>query len=499
MSGDVPVEHDCSVEVSHSPQSHVSQQEITKTQPCSAVEQHRGDRGDGTEKPPLYFPQPEDEYPSKPDYSMGPLDPWATGKLTCSPKGGITGLRPVANRYSITRCGPSEWRAHNSSVFQQSNEKICDAQVMMSGVKRYVDQAYKTADQVQLETTEKLKDRANVVYHWKAELENAISTITEEMELLEAERRRVKRSLSVLTIPASIAGEFLQLRSSRLESDLVRDEVEEQLTKEIALCSEVQNVLESNCEQIETQMIELKAAKARLESDWSNKIHAYKVDSVCVNLSNDSPLLLWKAGATRFPADQSTPTSYDHFTQDALAAGDAARQSSMQLRTTLKTICDSSIKELRDQAACVDIALATKVNLTQECLQQLENELLRCLRELASAEKLIEALRDSAKGLDNSTKLAQTRLDDRLHRRNVESCRDAAQFALVEEVKLLGERTSGMLAELKRAEESQAELVRTRGNLEHEIMVKRKTLCIDKERGQLLRSFFPSATDLSGF
>lgn len=72
-------------------------------------------------------------------------------------------------------------------------------------------------------------------------------------------------------------------------------------------------------------------------------------------------------------------------------------------------------------------------------------------------------------------------------------------FSLIEEVKSLGEQTSAILAELKRTEESQANLVKTRGTLEHEIMVKRKTLYIDKERGQILRSFFPSSTELSGF
>lgn len=66
-------------------------------------------------------------------------------------------------------------------------------------------------------------------------------------------------------------------------------------------------------------------------------------------------------------------------------------------------------------------------------------------------------------------------------------------------MKSLGEQISAILAELKRAEESQAELVKARGTLEHEIMVKRKSLYIDKERGQLLRTFFPSTTDLSGF
>jgi len=84
---------------------------------------------------------------------------------------------------------------------------------------------------MQLKTTEHLKTRANVVYRWKAELEHAIAAIAEEMKLLEVERRRVQRSLSILIIPVSIASEFLQLRSSRLDSDLVRDNVEEQLTK----------------------------------------------------------------------------------------------------------------------------------------------------------------------------------------------------------------------------------------------------------------------------
>ena len=65
-------------------------------------------------------------------------------------------------------------------------------------------------------------------------------------------------------------------------------------------------------------------------------------------------------------------------------------------------------------------------------------------------------------------------------------------FSLVEEVKLLNERTSAMLAELKRAEETQAGLVKARSDLEHEIVVKRKTLYVDKQRGQLLRSFYPT-------
>ncbi|XP_015428423.1 PREDICTED: tektin-4 [Dufourea novaeangliae] len=456
-------------------------------------------KGEPEHRPPPYLPQPGDELPAQPGGSMDPIGPWATGRVTFTPKDGLTGVRPVHDRYSVTQFGAPQWRAHNLKFFQQSSEKIRDAQLAIHKAKECVNRSYREADKTQLETTDHLKKRAADVHRWKIELEHVIFEITKEIELLEAQRRRVKLSLSVLTVPESIAGEFLQLRSKRLESDLIRDEVEEELTKEVALCSEIRDLLIRTREQIEVQLIELKAAKARMEVDWSDKTDAYRIDSRCMQLKNDSPVILWKLGATRFPAEQSTPESYEHYTRESLTDAEIARQKSVTLRSTLDGIYTNSIKDLRDQATRVDLALGTKIKLTEEVRVQLEKELLRCLHELANTEKAIEELRHSARGLDCAMKVAQTRLAERLKRCNVESCRDIPQFALVEEVKMLNERTSAMLAELKRAEETQAGLVKARSDLEREIVVKRKTLFIDKQRGQLLRSFYPSAATLSGF
>ncbi|XP_078050189.1 tektin A [Augochlora pura] len=456
-------------------------------------------KGDAGDRPPPYFPQPGDELPAQPEASMDPVGPWATGRVTFTPQDGLTGVRPVVDRNSVTKFGAPQWRAHNLKFFQQSNEKIHAAQLAIGNAKKCVQESYKQADKTQLENTDHLKNRAAEVFRWKIELEHVLRDITEEIELLEAERRRVKLSLSVLTIPESIAGEFLQLRSKRLESDLIRDEVEEELTKEVALCSEISDLLGRTREQIEMQLTELKAAKARMEVDWTDKAGTYQIDTFCMQLKNESPEILWKPGATRFPAEQSTPASYEHYTRESLTDAEAARQRSANLRSTLKAIFTNSIKDLRDQATRVDLALGGKSKLTEEVCSQLEKELLRCLHELANTEKAIEDLRYSARGLDCAMKVAQTRLAERLQRENVENCRDTPQFALVEEVRMLNERTSAMLAELKKAEETQAGLVRVRGDLEREIIVKRKTLYIDKQRGQLLRSFYPSATTLAGF
>ena len=56
-------------------------------------------------------------------------------------------------------------------------------------------------------------------------------------------------------------------------------------------------------EQIEMQLTELKAAKIRMEIDWTDKTDAYDIDSHNIKLKNDSLIILWRLGATRFPEE----------------------------------------------------------------------------------------------------------------------------------------------------------------------------------------------------
>lgn len=76
--------------------------------------------GNDGQPPPPYFPQPGDDRPIKPDGPMGPIGPWATGRPVFTPTAGMTGVRPVVDRYSITRYSPAEWRAHNQVFFDQN-------------------------------------------------------------------------------------------------------------------------------------------------------------------------------------------------------------------------------------------------------------------------------------------------------------------------------------------------------------------------------------------
>jgi tektin-4 len=101
--------------------------------------------------------------------------------------------------------------------------------------------------------------------------------------------------------------------------------------------------------------------------------------------------------------------------------------------------------------------------------------------------------------MDFPMKVTQTRLDNRHQRFRVENCRDESHFALVGEVKSVQDSMTVLNEELRRSQEMKKELMIERGNLEREIQLKRRTINIDRERIQLIRTHFPSTTALTGY
>lgn len=72
---------------------------------------------------PCYLPQANDLMIAKDNQEpMGPIGPWATGKVDWGPLSGLTGTRPVVDRYSITRFSGAEWREHNRKLLTEISD-----------------------------------------------------------------------------------------------------------------------------------------------------------------------------------------------------------------------------------------------------------------------------------------------------------------------------------------------------------------------------------------
>lgn len=55
---------------------------------------------------------------------MGPIGPYATGRVDWSPLAGLTGTRPVVDQYSITRFSTNEWRRRNFNTLEEASNVI---------------------------------------------------------------------------------------------------------------------------------------------------------------------------------------------------------------------------------------------------------------------------------------------------------------------------------------------------------------------------------------
>lgn len=52
--------------------------------------------------------------------------------------------------------------------------------------------------------------------------------------------------------------------------------------------------------EVNEQQAQNRAARHRLEADWSDKKHAYGIESINSSLSNKSTVTLFRPGATRY-------------------------------------------------------------------------------------------------------------------------------------------------------------------------------------------------------
>ncbi|PZC72471.1 hypothetical protein B5X24_HaOG211115 [Helicoverpa armigera] len=462
-------------------------------------------------KPPVAAPQPPpapqpapaeaepevrpgtDDLPHLPE-----LRPGSDGKVDWTPLGALTGTRPSVNKYSLSRYSLSEWRKHNDDVLNP--DVINESNIVDYNAKTSIMQAFGTIDKQQLENNKRLKQKARDIFRWKIEVERACKAITEEVELLEIDRQRLKGASRVLMLPESISRECLDLRSNRFEPDLVADIAEQELIKEMNLVSEVRATIKNTLATIEEQMAINKAAKHRIEYDWCDKTMAYNTEAINLSLSTKSNTLMFRPGSTRF-GDFSAPLEYwEYFCRENVLNCETARQKSADLRGSLNAILINNGRKLRTQADRTDMALAETVAITSELCTRLEENLRTTLQRTADMEALIADLQDSIKKMDAAMKLAQTRLDNRNNwRPHGESVRDQPHLGLIEEVKKIHETVTSLLGQLRNAERLRTDLMQKRVELEKAIAAKRKTLNIDRDRCGMVRSHYPSASELAGF
>ena len=157
----------------------------------------------------------------------------------------------------------------------------------------------KTA-QGQREAGRRLGERITDLTFWRNEARTELERLLSEADLLQESRRNLEKTITDIEGPLHIAQECLYQRENRIGIDLVHDNPEESLLREVDTYRNDQQRLKSLLAKVKEQLRNLRAAQHELETEVRSKESTLGIDNMCHQLSNFSKGINYYGGIEKF-------------------------------------------------------------------------------------------------------------------------------------------------------------------------------------------------------
>ncbi|KAM9177173.1 tektin-1 isoform 2-T2 [Mergus octosetaceus] len=367
---------------------------------------------------------------------------------------------------------PSEWHVANKMQCASTESQKSSSERMIAESQRLVDETEKTTQKTQSDVNKKIEQRLEEIKFWRQELDNKLEQIVNETEVLLTFKTRLEKALESCKEPLVIAQKCLLNRQRRVGIDLVHDEVEQELVKEVEVLQGIIALLERTLERTIEQIRLNRSAKYNLEVDLKDKFTALKIDSYCASLTNNTPDVRYADNAVKIEGNFISPEDWTDFSNINVEKADKQRNNSLSLRALIDSILSQTVNDMHKQYEVVNVAFRNRVKEVRDAKHKLEI--------LLASEKNIAALKKAIADKEGPVKVAQTRLEARNHRPNVELCYDTVQYKLICEVQEITNNIQRLKDTLAQAETELKGLSRRQLSLEEEIQVKANTLYIDE-------------------
>ncbi|POI34836.1 hypothetical protein CIB84_001411 [Bambusicola thoracicus] len=387
---------------------------------------------------------------------------------------------------------PSEWHVANKMQCASTESQKSSSERLVAESRRLVDEIEKTTQKTQSSVNKKIEQRLEEIKFWKQELDNALEQLVNETEVLLTFKIRLEKALESCKEPLVISQKCLLNRQRRAGTDLVHDEVEQELVKEAEVLQGVIALLERTLEQTNEQIRLNRSTKYNLEMDMKDKFAALMIDNYCANLTNNAPDVRYPDKTVKIEGNFVSPEDWLYFSNINVEKADKQRNNSVALRVLIDSILSQAVNDMCKQREMVNIAFRNRAKEVRDAKHKLETLLAVVMEESASQEMNVVALKKAIADKEGPVKVAQTRLEARNHRPGVELCYDTVQYRLTGEVQEITSNIQRQVEMMKvwgnlrlkdtlaLAETELKGLRRRQLSLEEEIQIKADTLYIDE-------------------
>ncbi|NXL00198.1 TEKT5 protein, partial [Mesembrinibis cayennensis] len=415
-----------------------------------------------------------------------------------NPAGRPPTILPASRSSLHARYSTRDW--HHANVVQLKGSEAsrhCAGRLNADAMRLMQDKDQLTY-QMQEDSKRNLGERISNIDFWRSELINELECLLKETQALEKAKKQLECAANEMQEPLKIALECLYHREKRKGIDLVHDNVEKNLIKEVDVFKDCQEILTKLAQKISQQLGINRDAQHALEMDLSDKNSAHFIDEKCFNLRNTSDSISFYHGVEKADGTVSVPATWAKFSEDNIRCSQHARANSVKLREDAEVGLEGTSEEMWNHFISTNLAFNYRIAEVADAKNKLQAQLAKILQEILQTEDTIMLLERSIKAKEYPLKVAQTRLEGRTKRPNIELCRDAPHFQLVTEVYTIDDTLQTLKRRLQEARDTLQMLIVNKSKLEDDISVKANSFFIDKKCMDM-RKVFASTPRLIGY
>jgi len=396
-----------------------------------------------------------------------------------------------ARNTMYSRYSTGDWDASNNAYYNLSERERSYAERLRADAWRAVKATDMRTRNRQSSNTKRLGSRVNDITFWKDELVKEMREMDNEIDNLKEHKRVLEQAYQNTKNPLAIAEECLLQREKRVGIDLVHDDPEKNLTREVKVITSCQNKMKNLIQKSHIQLKMNRAAQHACEKDAKDKFHSQNLDDRMHGLRNQSGTIGYHPGIENIDNTISIPESWMKFTQDNITRSQKEREMSEKLRGAIDSLLRQCANDMWNTYNGVNNAFNARIQETNDAKNKLQAHLARTNHEISDMEKAVALLKKAIRDKEAPMKVAQTRLEERTHRFNVESCNDPVMKGLQREVDEIRESIRVLKDKLSDAEHSLSRLRKTKATLQHDIGVKENSLSIDSKQCMGMRKDMP--------
>lgn len=384
-----------------------------------------------------------------------------------------------------------EWIESNLNHYQGAHSSRTKSERIRNEADTLMANCSSKTQRSQQEASNRLGTRIEDCNSWRADLQTELDNNIRENGLLKETKSELEHAIAETERPLRINNECIKNREARIGIDLVKDEVENSLEREVENIKTYQQRMQKMLARVNQQIETNHSMQDKLHADLEHKDMALEIDRDCAEMHNDAIDIKHHDGIEEEDVSGSVPQSWAKFSKNNVEESQSGRAGTRQLRYDVNNLINNAASDMSVHWNKTNRAFTDRISEAQDAHRNLKSNLILTKNEIAEQERYIERLKGNISSKDPPLRVAQTRLKKRTRRPEVEACNDMPHNKLLEEVTEISQSIKLLEDKLTEGNEALSDLLRNKQRLEKDIKVKKNSLLIDQQKCMSMRRSFP--------